>query len=76
MITASLKKYFWDTDFNALDAKKHKKYILERILDMGDDHSVEWMRRTFSKKDILGVLKNNRRISKKSLNFWNLILNA
>ena len=74
MLETNLKKYFWDTDFNALNAKKNKKYILERILDLGDDKSVKWMKSNFSKKDILETLKNNRKISKKSLNFWNLFL--
>ncbi|MEK7596012.1 MAG: hypothetical protein AAB564_00455 [Patescibacteria group bacterium] len=72
MIDLMLKKYFWDTDFNSLDINKNKKYVLERILDMGDNKSVRWMKNNFSKKDILETLKNNRKISKKSLNFWNL----
>ncbi len=72
-LDAKLKKYFWDVDFNALDVKKNAKYILERILDLGDEEAVKWMQKTFSKKDILNALKNNRKISKKSLNFWNLV---
>lgn len=74
MLAENLKKYFWDTDFNKLEVKQHKKYILERILEMGDEKSVEWMKKTFSKEEILEALKNNRKISKKSLNFWNLVL--
>lgn len=70
-----MKKYFRDTDFDELDIKKHKKYILERILDIGNNQAVDWMQKNFSKDEILEVLKSSRRISKKSLNFWNLVLN-
>ncbi len=72
-LDAKLKKYFWNVDFDTLDAEKNAKYILERILDLGDEETVKWMKKTFSKKDILNALKNNRKISKKSLNFWNLV---
>ncbi len=72
-LDVKLKKYFWDVDFDALDVEKNTKYILERILDLGDEKAVRWMQKTFSKKDIQNAFKNNRKISKKSLNFWNLV---
>lgn len=74
MIEEKIKKYFWDVDFKSLNPKENKKYILERILEMGDDNAVNWMFKTYSKKDISDTLKNNRKISKKSSNFWNFIL--
>ena len=74
MIDLMLKKYFWDIDFETLEAEKNKKYIIERILELGDENAAKWIFKNFSKKDILNALKNNRKISKKSLNFWNLFL--
>ncbi|MEK7193688.1 MAG: hypothetical protein AAB652_02760 [Patescibacteria group bacterium] len=73
-IDQRLKKYFWDTDFNALDRKKHKRYIIERILEMGDEPAAAWMRQTFSKDDIIKVLNATRNISKRSMHFWHLVL--
>lgn len=75
MIEEKLKKYFWDTDFESLNPEKNKKYILERILEMGDDNAVNWMLKTYSQKDISDTLRNNRKISKKSSNFWNVVIN-
>lgn len=74
MIKNGLKKYFWDVDLRSINIKKHKSFILERILEMGDSEAVRWMRKNFSEQDILSVLKNSRRISKKSFNFWILVL--
>jgi len=75
MLPSNLHKYFWDTDINELDAQKYKKYILERILEMGDEEAVKWMKKTYSQTDILETLKNNRKISLKSQNYWQLVLN-
>lgn len=69
-----VKKYFWDVDFNSLDLQQHKKFILERILELGDDAAVKWMFENFSKNDIQHVLEHSRQISQKSRNYWNLIL--
>lgn len=74
MVPANLKKYFWETDAENLDIKEHKKYILERILELGDDKAAEWIKKTFLKKEILNVLEKSRKISKKSANFWKIIL--
>ena len=76
MIQNELKKYFWDVDFDKIDIQKNKRFVLERILELGDEKAVDWMKRSFSNKEMLEALKDNKRISKKSLNFWNLILSA
>ena len=74
MIPQNLKRYFWDTDFNSLNIEKHKKYIIERILELGDDEAVKWLKDIFKKDEIINALKTSRRISRKSLNFWTLIM--
>ena len=76
MIPQNFKKYFWDTDFNSLNIEKHKKYIIERILEWGEDEAVKWLNNVFKKDEIINTLKTSRTISRKSLNFWNLIINA
>lgn len=74
MVHVELKKYFWDVDFDKINIEKNKRFILERILELGDENAVTWMKQSFSREDILNALKDNRRISKKSQIFWNLIL--
>ena len=70
----SLKRYFWDADFSTLDIKKDKRFIIERLLELGDESSVEWLRKEFKKRELLEVLGRARNISKKSRHFWNLVL--
>ena len=70
-----LRRYFWDTDFSTLDTEKDKRFIVERLLELGDESSVEWLRKEFKNQELLEVLGRARNISKKSRRFWNLALN-
>lgn len=70
-----LSKYFWDIDFKKLDATKYPYYVIERILEYGDEKAVKWMMDNFKKTQIKYTLIKRRGISKKSAVYWALILN-
>jgi hypothetical protein len=65
---------FWDTDPTHLDLKENKEYIIERTLELGDDQAVKWLFSIYPRHDIERVLAKSRRISRKSSNYWSLIL--
>lgn len=69
-----LKKYFWDVEFRGLDLEKYRIYVLKRILEYGDKQAVDWMWKNFSKTEIKEVLINYRGFSRKTANFWALLL--
>ena len=68
-----LQKYFWDVDFKKLDRKIHYQFIIERILEYGDEKAVKWAKNNFKLNDIKKVLSKSKNLSKKSANFWQLI---
>ncbi len=70
-----LSKYFWDINFKKLDAEKYPYYIIERILEYGDEKAVKWMMANFKKTQIKETLIKKRGISKKSAVYWALMLN-
>lgn len=70
MIARTLRKYFWDVNPSTLDLESHKQYIIERILDLGDEAAISWLRQKYSADDILAVAGDSRRLSPKSKNFW------
>ncbi len=70
-----LKRYFWDTDFQKLDKKKHSWFIIERILEYGDEKAVKWMEDNFRKNEIKKVLLKSKNLSLRSANFWQFIFN-
>ncbi|MFA6548069.1 MAG: hypothetical protein WCT11_03965 [Candidatus Magasanikbacteria bacterium] len=65
---------FWDTDVKKLKPKKHSKYIIERILDFGNDTEVRWMNKNFSKQKIKKVVKTSRVLQPKTKNLWRILL--
>ena len=69
-----LKKYFWDVNFNLLDFKKSKTFILKRVLDRGDDKTLAWMRQNYTNQEIKKLLLNTHDLSPKTANFWALLL--
>ena len=70
-----LKKYFWDVDFSKLDKEIYGSFIVERILEEGDEKAVKWMRDNFDITQIKNVLFNSKNLSPKSANYWQLIFN-
>lgn len=72
-LPAKLHKYFWDTDPSKLSKDACASFVIERILDIGDQYAVRWMMKTYSKRVIVSVLDTSRRISHKSWHFWKLI---
>lgn len=70
-----LSKYFWDVEFDKIDLKARRLYVLKRILEYGDEKAVAWMWKNFEKPEIINGLSNFRGYSQKSANFWALLLN-
>ena len=70
-----LKRYFWDVEFEKLDAQKYSQDLLSRLLEYGDEKAVSWMRKNFNKRQIEDVLFHYRSVSPQSANFWAVIFN-
>jgi hypothetical protein len=71
-----LRPFFWDTEIEKIDIEKNRDYVIERILEVGDSAAVKWLFATYPQADIKRILVQSRTLSKKSRNFWDLILNA
>ncbi|MBI3442150.1 MAG: hypothetical protein HY007_00035 [Candidatus Sungbacteria bacterium] len=74
MLPPFLDKYFWDTDPKKLDVKKNEPYIVERILEYGDQDAAQWMMRTYGRETVIKVLRQSRALSVKSASFWSFLL--
>ncbi len=67
-------RYFWDTDPSTLSVTQNSFFIIERLLEFGNETAVHWLLYQYSKDDIRNVVKNSRRLSVQSANFWGCIL--
>ena len=74
-IPESVKIILWDVEVNKLDIRRHKRFIIERIIKYGNEKDVKWMLETYSLKEIRDVVKKSKNIDRKSANYWALRLN-
>ncbi|MCX6731657.1 MAG: hypothetical protein NTX55_01575 [Candidatus Parcubacteria bacterium] len=70
----NIRKYFWDVDFEKMNLKERAFFVIERILEMGDKKTTDWMFKNYGENEISDVLNSSRRLSKRSQNYWKLVL--
>jgi len=69
----SFKKYFWDINPSTLNKRIHSQFIIERILEYGDEKTFKWLRENFTLDEIKSILYKSKNLSPKSANFWQFI---
>lgn len=65
---------FWDVNPAKIDAKKNAKYVIERILDLGNDKEVKWMLKNYNKTTVKKVVANSRNLNPRTKSLWSLML--
>jgi hypothetical protein len=65
---------FWDTKPENIDKIKNKRYIIERVLEFGDDAEVRMIFREYTKEDISGVANSSRSLSPRTKSLWTKVL--
>lgn len=73
MIPSDLRSFFWEIDADSIDPHKYGDYVIGRILELGNDAAVAWMRSTFTEEQIKKVVRQDRHLSPKSATFWALM---
>jgi hypothetical protein len=73
MIPSNLQAIFWDTNLDTFTPEAYPDYTIFRVLKLGDEAAVTWLRQTFTEAEIRRVLKSELRLSEKSANFWALV---
>jgi len=68
METLKKKYLFWDVV--DVDPKKYPKFVIERILEYGDEQDFKWAKDFYGSKKIREVICKSRNMDKKSFNFW------
>ena len=71
-LPADLRPFFWDVEFNTLSIEQSSYFIIGRLMERGDEAAVAFMLKTFSRNELIHVLKNSRSLSRRSRNFWKI----
>ncbi len=65
---------FWDTDPKKIDTKKNAQYIVERVLDLGNDKEVKWLWNFYDKGFLKKIVEKSRCLRPRTKNLWMLML--
>jgi hypothetical protein len=71
LLPCFITQYFWGDDISQLDLEKNKKYIIETLLEKGDERALHWLFSNIDRQTIINFLPNVK-LSKKSKTFWNI----
>ncbi len=64
------RSLFWDTKPENIDKEKHKRYIIERVLEHGRDDEVRAMVHEYSADEIREVVNKPRGLTPMTKNLW------
>jgi len=73
MIPEHLRSFFWDLGLQEVDLESYPEYTIGRVLELGDERAVTWLRETFPRSAIEDVIRSERRLSRRSANFWAVV---
>jgi hypothetical protein len=65
---------FREIDEKNVDLAKNRGFIVERVLENGDDKSVEWCVKTFGRETIADAIEESTFVSPQTANLWALVL--
>lgn len=69
------KTLFWDVNFKNLDKEKNAFFIIERVLNYGDENDYKELRKIYKLLKIKKIAKEINYINKKNINFWSIVFN-
>lgn len=73
MIPKELYAFFWEVNPDSFDPREYGEYVIGRILELGTEPAVAWMKSTFTEEEIKKVIREDRRLSPRSATFWALV---
>ncbi len=72
-IPESVRRVLWDVRPESLGLE-HSTFIIERVLDLGDEEACRWLFQRFPRHEIRRVAQESRRLTRKSAGFWAIYL--
>ncbi|MBY9078744.1 hypothetical protein KIH86_28300 [Paenibacillus sp. HN-1] len=70
-----LTPFFWDVYIEQLEPAIHSRFIIERLLNEGNQRTLQWLFSTYSMNEILQAVRSSRNLSRKTARYWQLYFN-
>lgn len=69
------RSLFWDVSPASIDLKRHARYIIERVLEHGNDDELRWLFRQYPRRAIRRVVEHPRGLtSAKAKGLWSIVV--
>jgi len=69
-----LKPFFWDVSLDEVSITRSPHFVISRLMEHGDESALRFLMATFSRDDLIEVLRTSRSVSMRSRKFWALLL--
>ena len=69
------KNLFWDVRFEKLNKQKDAAFIIERVLNYGDEKDYRELKKIYNPLKIKKIAQKIDYINKKNINFWGVVFN-
>lgn len=74
LLPRRLHWFFWDIDAKTLDCRKYGVYVIERLIEHGDEYAIGWIFRNYKLSLIKEVLMKYRVAPKRTMETWAEVL--
>jgi hypothetical protein len=76
VLPASLRRYFWDQDFDRLEWPRDLEPIARRLLEAGDGPAHRWLRNTVGDDRLRAIFRKSRGrfVDARRLRYWQILL--
>ena len=61
---------FWDCDPREISLQSHRRFIIERVMEYGNDEAIKWLLRTYTHEELADVLRYSRALTAKTATCW------
>jgi len=65
---------FWDVNPGKIEPQKNAQYVIERVLDFGNDKEVKWLWNFYGKSALEKTVRSSRILQPRTKTLWKLIL--
>ncbi|TSD01929.1 MAG: hypothetical protein Athens071425_244 [Parcubacteria group bacterium Athens0714_25] len=65
---------FWDVNPEKIDIDKNARYVIERVLDFGNDREVRWVAQYYDKSFLKKIIMESRSLHPRTKALWTLML--
>lgn len=70
VIPSHFSRYFWDVHLEDVDVQEHQIFIIERLLNEGDQATLAWVLDTYSPHQIKLAVMTSRNLNRLTARYW------